>query len=158
MNTNADQLRAQASAHDAEAHASFERCDTDGALSQWANGITARRLRLQADIEDNDGLWEFPALFDLDGNWVPAWVIDGRYGKCWMVLDEQGEATGEFVPYRPARKSTLEKRGYREGLVTRPATADTGSNGSVTSVYVYARPTVPAHFPPTEIIDNGSAS
>jgi len=148
-------LRTQAAAHDAEAYASFERCDTDGALSQWASGINARRLRLEAEIVDNGGVWEFPALFDLDGNWVPARKIDGRYGPCWMILDESGDATGEFVPFRPARKSTLEKRGYREGIVTRPAKADTGSNGSITSVYVYARPTTPAHIAPDSIVSDG---
>lgn len=151
----APDLRAQAAAHEAEARASFERCDTDGALSQWASGISARQLRLQADIEDNGGFWEFPALFDLDGNWVPARVIDGRYGPCWMILNENGEATGEFAPFRPARKSTLEKRGYRQGIATRPAKADTGSNGSVVSVYVYARPLTPAHVAPASIVSDG---
>ena len=148
-------LRAQAAAHDIEAHASFERCDTDGALSQWASGINARQLRLEAEIVENGGVWEFPALFDLDGNWVPARDIDGRYGPCWMILDESGDATGEFAPFRPARKSTLEKRGYREGIVTRPAKADTGSSGSITSVYVYARPTTPAHVAPVSIVSDG---
>jgi len=150
-------LRAQAAAHEAEAHASFERCDTDGALSQWASGINAQKARLQATIEDFGGLAEFNALFDLDGNWVPARTITGRYGKCWMILDEQGEATGQFAPFAPARKSTLEKRGFREGTVLRPARADIGSHGSITSVYVYPRPTTPAHLPPATILDNGAA-
>lgn len=152
----ATRLREKAAAHDAEAHASFERCDTDGALSQWASGLNARVARLQADIVENGGLAEFTALFDLDGNWVRAKRINGRYGTCWMILDENGDATGQFAPFAPSRKSTLEKRGYREGKVLRPAKADVGSGGSIVTCYAYARETTPAHFPPTKILDNGT--
>jgi hypothetical protein len=156
--TTAADLRAQADAHDAEAYASFQRCDTDGALSQWASGINAHRLRLEADIVDNGGLHEFWALFDLDGNWVPATVIDGRYGPCWMLLDENGGATGQFAPYRPARESTLERRGFREGLVLRPARASTKGGDSILSVRACVVPTTPGHVAPVAIVDNGTGA
>lgn len=154
----AARLREKAAAHDRERHASFERCDTDGALSQWASDINAKEARLQADIVERGGVAEFTALFDLDGNWVRAKRINARYGDCWMLLDEDGEPTGEFAPFCPARKSTLEKRGYREGKVLRPAKAAVGSNGSLVSTYVYARPTTPAHLPPDVILDDGTTA
>jgi hypothetical protein len=154
----AARLREKAADLDRERHASFERCDTDGALSQWAADINAREARLQADLIERGGLAEFTALFDLDGNWVRAKRINGRYGDCWMLLDEDGEPTGEFAPFRPARKATLEKRGYREGKVLRTAKAAVGSNGSLVSTYVYARPTKPAHIPPDVILDNGTTA
>src|SRR5690606_26317917 len=60
----AEELREMARGRDREAADSFDRCDTDGALSQWASGINAQKYRLQADIAENGGMWEFPALFD----------------------------------------------------------------------------------------------
>lgn len=120
----ADELRAEAAAHEAEAHASFERCDTDGFLSQWASGLSASKARLQATIVENGGVADFLALFTVDGTWVPAKVIDGNYGPRWMVLDGEGRRTGTYLPYLPARRNTLASKGYLEGYVTRPAKAD----------------------------------
>ena len=152
----AEALRAKARQCRQDAIDSFERSDTDGALSQWASGVTARLHDLQARIVERGGLYEFPALFTTDGDWVPAKVIDGQYGPCWMILDTDGNATGEFAPYRPKRATTLTKRGYREGRVLRPAKADTADRGSIVSVYVYAKATTPAHHPPTEVLSDGS--
>jgi hypothetical protein len=132
-----ESLRELARQKENEAHESFQRCDTDGALSQWASEINARRLYVEADILENDGLAEFPALFTLDGELVTAIVIDGRFGACWMLLDDAGESLGEFVPFSPARRSTLEKRGYTEGLVLRPARAKVSAHsGGMATAYV----------------------
>lgn len=151
-----DAMRAKARQHERDARESFERSDTDGALSQWASGISARQCDLQARIDDNGGLHEFPALFTTDGEWVPAKIVDGRFGPCWMLLDADGNATGEFAPYRPKRATTLTKRGYREGRAMRPAKADVGDRGAgLTSVYVYAKATTPAHHPPAKVTNNG---
>lgn len=118
-----------------DAHDSFDRCDTDGALSQWASGINAQRLYMEADIAENGGLWEFPALFDTEGNLVPAKLIDGKFGDCWMLLDSEGQATGEFVGAFPARRSTIFKKGYLQGTVLRPARATvmSGKGGAATA-------------------------
>jgi|DEB19_MinimDraft_3_1074340.scaffolds.fasta_scaffold33572_2 hypothetical protein len=132
MTTNsetANDLRAQAAQHEQDAHESWERSDTDGFLSQWASGISAQVKLAQARIVENGGVAEFPALFDLDGNFVPSKAIETRYGMRWMVLDSAGKATGEFLPYFPARRDTLAKRGYVEGFVTRPAIAKTTGSG-----------------------------
>ena len=59
---------------------SFDRCDTDGFLSQWANDMESQELLLQAQIESNNGLYEFPALFDLNGNRVRA-KLGKHYNK-----------------------------------------------------------------------------
>jgi hypothetical protein len=140
MNTHTrtpESLRELARQKENDAHESFQRCDTDGALSQWASEINARRLYVEADILENDGLAEFPALFTLDGELVAAIVIDGRFGPCWMLLDDAGESLGEFVPFSPARRSTLEKRGYTQGLVLRPARAKVSAHsGGMATAYV----------------------
>jgi hypothetical protein len=116
----ADSLREQARREARKREESFERSDTDGALSQWAHDNTERRLMKMADLAENDGMAEFPALFR-DGTIVPAKIVDGQYGAVWMLLDEAGESTGEFAPLTPKRASTLAKRGFTEGLVKRPA-------------------------------------
>jgi len=146
----ASALREKARTHEAEAHASFERCDTDGALSQWAHGIGAEVARKQADLVEAGGVHEFPALFDLEGNYVPARLIDGRYGLCWMLLDAEGECCG-FVSAFPKRRATMVGKGYLEGYVVRPARVVTGGN---TLVNVRAK-IIPADSPldaPIEVV------
>ena len=141
---DANDLRTQAAAIDARAAESFDRCDTDGFLSQWVDGIEANRLRLAADIADNGGTSEFPALFTLDGQYVPARRCESeKYGwsDYWMVLDENGRATGTFLTYHPTRRSTLAKKGYVEGVVREPAKAiitgkGTGLSGSAWAAVV----------------------
>ena len=92
--TEADALREQARLEERKREESFERSDTDGSLSQWAHDQTARRLWKLADLAEQNGMAEFPALFR-DGVIVPAKIIDGHYGAVWMLLDEAGEPTGE---------------------------------------------------------------
>jgi hypothetical protein len=122
--TTATELRTEAARHYQDAADSFERCDTDGFLSQWASGQTARLRLLEADLVEAGGVSKFIALFTTEGQWVPAKVIDGKYGKSWMLLDAEGKRTGEYVPFLPKRRETLAKRGYCEGYVMRPARAE----------------------------------
>lgn len=155
--TTADDLRKSAAAHEAVAAESWERSDTDGFLSQWASGLSAARDRLQADIEDAGGLHRFPALFDLDGRYVPARVIEPRqygWGKRWMVLDQQGRSTGTFLPYHPVRRNTLARKGYVEGWVMRPAEAFTNGTGHGLSgrAWTDVRPTDKPTDPPAAIL------
>lgn len=135
--TTSNELREQAKAKDREAQESFDRCDTDGFLSQWASGISASKLRLQADIEDNGGKWTFPALFDLDGKRVRA-KLGERYNKfaygyesVWIFYDEHDRPIrGKFPIHAfPKRESTMTKKGYREGTETVPAYADIKGRG-----------------------------
>lgn len=140
-----DQLREEAAKADQAAEDSWNRSDTDGFMTQWAMASSARRLRLEAQIQELDGKWDFPALFDLQGNFVPARLFDGKFGLSWMLLDAEGRATGQFVSAFPARPSTMAKKGFTEGRILRPARAAFVGDlaGSV-----YAKATVPAHFAP----------
>lgn len=148
--TQSDDLRRQAAEHRQNSIDSFERCDTDGFMSQWASDCMARLRDFEADIADNDGRWEFPMLLTLEGEFVPARPISAKYGMCWMILDADGQATGEFAPYKPKRASTLANRGFQEGRCLRPARAKLGQG--VTPL-PYAYPTEPWHQPPTETIN-----
>lgn len=155
MNTThtPDQLRDMARQKYQDAVDSFERCDTDGALSQWASGLAGDRLHKEADIAENGGLWEFPALFDTEGNLVPAKLIEGKYGMCWMLLDSDGDATGEFIGAFPARRSTMFKKGYLEGTVKRPARVKIGARkGGMATAYTMIVPADDVMDAPVEIV------
>lgn len=115
-----EQLETMASKKIQDVEDSFNRCDTDGCLTQWAGSLEAQRLRLQAEINRNNGLSSFPALFDLNGNRVRAklttihpfhnWITN----TVWMFFDANDKPTGKFITAFPKRQSTMEKKGYKE--------------------------------------------
>lgn len=152
--STATDLRNQAAAHEQAAQDSFDRCDTDGFLSQWAHGLSAEKARRQAEIVEAGGVAEFAALYDLSGNRVPAKLIRVAdkfkgYGtrSVWMLLDPanpKGKALG-FVN-RPAggprSHANLRAKGYVEGTEMAPAMADivgTGYGLSGTAVVAVIR-------------------
>ena len=157
----ADQLRADAVAADQRAQESWDRSDTDGFMSQWAAGLTAARLRLQAEITDNGGLAEFPALFDLAGNLVPAKRIQTRYGMSWALLssaDPDSQFSGWFNESKaqdPKRARNADARkGFYVGYVMPPAKADL-KGGNATSVSAVTVRTDGGFSADAKITDNG---
>ena len=110
----ADYHREQATACLQRSHDSFERCDTDGFLTQWAAQVTAQQHNLAAKIAENGGVWEFESrrLETLDGAKVEARICQTKYGFRWRI-----DATDEWLPVAPKREQTLAKRGYREVIV-----------------------------------------
>lgn len=121
----AKQLREASSRKAQEAQDSFDRCDTDGFLSQWASSLNSQLDRANADLLEAGGVSEFDAVFDLDGNYKPALKIETRYGSAWSLVDSNGKFLNPpvFLPYRPARASTIKKKGYTIGTVIRKANA-----------------------------------
>ena len=147
------QLQASAAAHEKEAFDSFERCDTDGFMSQWASGLSAQHDRLEAQLVLNGGVAKFPALFDLQGNWVPARLIYAKYGPCWMVLDNEGKFDGHFVSAYPKQRKTIANKGFLEGTVLRPAKV--GYSGEhVSNVVCCYKPLTPPFMPPVGIVSS----
>lgn len=141
----ADELREQARQHEQDAAESFDRCDTDGFLSQWASGVNAAKARVEADVIEAGGVATFwrLRLETLDGEPVRAKLIDGRYGECWALLREDDSFSGEFVSARPKRVSTMERKGYREVREEFVAEARVKLVGSVT-VYPHVCPADPS--------------
>lgn len=151
--TTAQTLRDQAAAHRAAASESFERSDTDGFLSQWASDITGRKLSMEADIVEKGGKWTFPALFDADGNLVPAKFVKTQFGYAWGILSDENDLHSRFSGwFSPSKASTPAKRtaanlkkGFRVGIVLAPARAEIGGSGrglaGAASCYVYAKRT-----------------
>ena len=124
MTKTAEELRASAAKHDQAAYDSFERCDTDGFLTQWASGLTAQLERRQADLLENGGLSWFGVLLDANtGEWVPSKLIDGKFGRCWALLGDDGKFTGQFVSAHPKRFSTMFNKGFVEAQGQYPAKA-----------------------------------
>lgn len=109
----AEQYRKGSRQHEQNAADSFERCDTDGFLSQWASQQNARIEDALADLAERDCIATVVFLCDEQGNKVNARPIATKYGTSWGVRDESGKIV-KFVAYRPARKSTLAKHGYQE--------------------------------------------
>jgi hypothetical protein len=52
----ATELRQQATKHAQDAIDSFDRCDTDGFLSQWASGVMSQKKSLEADLLEAGGV------------------------------------------------------------------------------------------------------
>ena len=123
-----DEWRDQAAKARQSEQESYERSDTDGFMSQWASGLTSREYEMKAVIADNGGLSEFSALFDLEGNLIPAKYIETRYGWSWALLDSD-EPTASFKGFfSPSRAQTDSyriandaKKGYYVGTVKAPA-------------------------------------
>ncbi|QBZ72150.1 hypothetical protein SEA_KRADAL_264 [Streptomyces phage Kradal] len=155
----AAELREIAKGNDREAADSFDRCDTDGFLSQWASGITAEKYRLRADVAENGGMWSFPALFDLEGNLVPAREVHGQYGVFWSLLDAEGNRTGKTFNESRAQNDKVRvrndaKKGYYVGAVLAPAYVVTRGQ-SATSVACHIERSDGGWDPDVMVIDNG---
>jgi hypothetical protein len=76
---------------------------------------------LTKQLAESDGTVQSVALFDLEGNWTPAKIVEGKFGFSWLVLDEKGKSIGVFIPYASKKRETQAKRGFVEGIVRVPA-------------------------------------
>jgi hypothetical protein len=167
MTSTASDHRQAAAAADAEVARSFADCDTDGFVSQWAGGLTARVHRANADLLDAGGTREVPALFDTAGNLVAAKLIATRYGMSWGLLasDDPGSRIVGWLNPSQARSEATRKakdaaKGYRVGSVMAPSKAKimgsgTGLSGA-TSCYVGYYRTDGGFSRDVQIVSDGS--
>ncbi len=146
-NTDPIELRQEAARHEQEAHDSFDRCDTDGALSQWAHGASAIRLRAEAELAENDGRAVFTALFTTSGELTEAKLISGRWGMFWKLPD------GDTMNL-PLRQATLRRKGYQAGWVSRPAKVDIHAPFAGAAVTAYNYPV--GDWSEAVVVDDGS--
>jgi len=146
--TTATELRAKAADCENRAIESFDRCDTDGFMSQWAANVMAGKYRLEADLADRDGIWEFETLGRLDGTMVPCKTIKTKYGWAWGVyasfadLAKRGSII-EWVSMTISEKA-MTKKGYKSIYVA--AKGKVESIGDITPVHV-VRPVNECHTP-----------
>lgn len=97
-------FNADAARHEDDARESFDRCDTDGFLSQWASGVNAQVARKNALIAENGGVATFWAyrVFDLDGRERSFRRANTRYGFKLVVETANGEVWIDPEAKRPA--------------------------------------------------------
>src|SRR5215831_2243806 len=86
-----DQLRAMARECYQRSADSFDRCDTDGFLSQWASDQTGRIYQAAATLAEAGWMAESVALFDAEtGALLDAKNVSTKYGSSWMVKAADG--------------------------------------------------------------------
>lgn len=138
--------RALASGQYRKREDSWDRSDTDGFLSQWAFGFTAKIYTTCANVAENGGLAGFPLLFDKETDeQVPAVAVDGKYGRVWLLTDEAEARYGRrFIPfdgshngrgkYHDGRKISRSKvqrdLGLEQRSIDLPAAVTTESSGT----------------------------
>lgn len=116
----AEELRAQAAACSRASQESFDRCDTDGFLSQWASDITASKLLTQAQLVEQGGIDHFTTLVDQEGNLVPVKKINTRYGLSYAVFssfEALAEYGAEIVQWVKINDKAIAKKGYKRVVV-----------------------------------------
>jgi hypothetical protein len=125
MNTKSEELREKARRLTEKAEESFERSDTDGFLSQWANNLSARKALVEAEIEDAGGLGKIACIVDADDRIAPVRPIETKFGQKFARFEDFQAANdrgGQVVEWLTA--SRLEKAGYRRAFCLRPAKAE----------------------------------
>lgn len=105
---------------------SFERSDTDGFLSQWANDSMSRMYRSLAELAKDGGMAEFVVLATAEGVEIEgARQVETSYGFSWVHEDEQGthwfNESNAQNPAVAARRNA--EKGYSFITVKKPAVA-----------------------------------
>jgi len=130
----AEQHREQAKVCRQRSIDSFERCDTDGFLSQWASDLSANEHLRNAEILEAGGIAEFWGLYEGDRRVKAAQVQvydKFSYGNVtkWVV-DDDDPICGKrkWIP-SGARSRVQKSLGLKERRETAPARAVLGDGG-----------------------------
>ena len=141
----AEEYRDKANECEAAREESFQRCDTDGFLSQWASGMTSQLARAKEQLAEDGWLSDFQGLYFIKtGERAAAKPIKTKYGWRWAFVDKfdrfievtlyDGRTACHvakmFLPYRPKRAMTLGRYGLCEFTERVPANARLASNGT----------------------------
>lgn len=108
----ATEWREEAHKQAAAKEESFERCDTDGFLTQWSHGIHDQLYRLKAQLAENDGMTDGWVLVDVKTNRVlmAKQILTRRGDLCWLLNDNEFEKYGRrFLPVNYEGKSRVHK-------------------------------------------------
>ena len=115
----AERLEQEAKDNRRRSAESFDRCDTDGFLSQWALDIGADLNRRKAELLRDGGFAQFPVLCDAAGNVIATRVykfpdkysFSGGYVRRWRLPDELAAKAGrKWIPVRDIGESRIQKQ------------------------------------------------
>ena len=139
----AEELRAQAKQAHQDSIDSFERCDTDGFLSQWASDCSARLLSAEADLAESDYLWNFATLGDKDGNLVPNKKIETKFGYAYAVFasfEDLAVRDAQIVEWVGTGDKAIANKGYTKIIVEAKGKAVLGKGLNPSAFIVPAVP------------------
>lgn len=125
----AEALEAKAHASRVSAQESFDRCDTDGYLTQWASSLSADLALAKAELLREGKTSLFTGLYEGDRR-VAARKIQTAFGSRWLLADNEAERFGSR--FLPVGKTSRKQRalGLREAIERRPAWAKLTSDGT----------------------------
>lgn len=122
-----DKFRASSRKHIQNANDSFDRCDTDGFLSQWASGIGSQLDDALADLADHGNQTVVTVIIDSETDKViGVRPVVTKYGESIPCV-----RNGETVWINPylAKDSTYAKKGVRRAYMHCYATAKLKGTG-----------------------------
>lgn len=117
-----EKLRNEAQRDRERAEESFQRCDIDGFVSQWASQIGAQKRDQQAKVLENGGCSEFSVLCDETGKVIATkvYAFDDKFRPdqwnapkkyMWRLPDEMVEQAGrKWVPCANYKSSRIQKQ------------------------------------------------
>lgn len=147
----AEQYRALAHQAHLRRIESFERCDTDGFLSQFALDIEINEYRAWATLAENDFQDTYETLADANGNLVPCRFIKTKFGFAYGVYAtfEDAQNCGEIIHWVGTSKRSAKNKGYKIVWV-RTESKVVFSGGYTASVHTI--PVNPVHTPDNSTI------
>lgn len=125
---------------------SFDRCDTDGFLSQWASDTTAREYQSKARWARECGYTNMTVLLNLDGTIASTMHREGQYGMYWVLNDDAAARFGKrFLNLSQAstyarKRAANARKGFRLGTARVPAHAPKLRGSNALSLSAYAEP------------------
>lgn len=120
----------EASAARFEREMAYEQEISDGFLSTWAEGLTAQKGALAAEIIAQGGtayFWRMELIDAETGELIEgAKLIEGQYGPVWMMRGAAEARYGRFITAHAKREATMARKGVRERITifSAAATAD----------------------------------
>lgn len=130
----------------ARAIESFERCDTDGFLSQAAADATAREYDARAAWAREFGYATMTVLLNTDGSIASTRLKDGQYGAFWVLNDVSTARYGKRF-FRDSQANTYDRqrasnarRGFVLASARVPATAPKLRGSNMMSLRPWAEP------------------
>lgn len=119
----AEQYRALADKTHQRRIESFERCDTDGFLSQFALDVAENEYRKWAELAENNFQDTFETLGDLKGDLVPCRLIKTQFGYAYGVYSsfEDAQNCGEIIRWVGTGARAAKNKGYKIVIVSTEA-------------------------------------